>query len=194
MKVSKYQGFTHKELDSRFRYDPINGRFWNKKTGKLLDSTKGGRVYLGIRICNDIVSLQPSRVALILANKYFLEDDEIIKFLDKDNLNLSLSNLLVVKKKQKALDARYVDHPKAYPTYQVGPDGEAVEVDGVFKIVSMSQVGIDKGVTNYFVARRGPKQAVFRTHVFEEAVNIRKEWEKDNTIHRWDKTFPLSYQ
>ena len=170
MVVSKYQGFTRKELDDKFIYDPINGRFWGKKTGKLLDSTKGGRMYLGVRIADEIIGLQPSRVALILANNYFLKDDETIRFADKDHLNLALDNILVVKKKQKALDAKAFDHPKAHAT----------DVDGVFKIMPMG----------YFVARRGSDQAVYRSYDFEEVVAIRKEWELDNTIHRWDVTSP----
>lgn len=174
MLVSKYQGFTRKELDDKFTYDPINGRFWSKKTGKLLDSTKGGRMYLGVRIADEIIALQPSRVALILAKNYFLGDDEVIRFADKDHLNLTLDNILVVKKKQKALDAKAFDHPKAIPTV----------VDGVFKVMPMG----------YFVARRGPNQAVYRSYDFEEVVNIRKEWEIDNTIHRWDATMPMDFQ
>ena len=124
MTVQKYQGFTRKELDDKFTYDPINGRFWSKKTGKLLDSTKGGRMYLGVRIADEIIGLQPSRVALALAKNYFLKDDETVRFVDKDHLNLSIDNILVIKKKQKALDAKVFDHPKAHPT----------PVDGVFKI------------------------------------------------------------
>ena len=174
MAIDKYQGFTRKELDSKFTYDPINGRFWSKKTGKLLDSTKGGRMYLGIRIADEIIGLQPARVALILEKNYFLKDDETIKFADKDNLNLTLDNILVVKKRQKALDAKAFEHPKAIQT----------PVDGVVKLMPMG----------FFVVRRGPEQAVYRTYDFEEAVNVRKEWELDNTIHRWDKTMPLYYQ
>ena len=174
MQVSKYQGFTRKELDSKFIYDPINGRFWSKKTGKLLDSTKGGRMYLGVRIADEIIALQPSRVALILAKNYFVKDDEVVRFADKDHLNLTIDNILVVKKKQKALDAKAFDHPKAHPT----------PVEGVFKIMPMG----------YFVARRGPEQAVYRSYDFGEVVNIRKEWEIDNTIHRWDVTMPMDFR
>ena len=172
--IEKYQGFTHKELDDKFTYDPINGRFWSKKTGKLLDSTKGGRMYLGIRIADEIVSLQPARVALILDKNYFLRDNETVRFVDKDHLNLAIDNILVIKKKQKASDARGFDHPKAHNT----------PVNGVVKIMPMG----------YFVARRGPEQAVYRSYDFEEVVNVRKEWELDNTIHRWDKTMPICFQ
>ena len=174
MTVSKYQGFTRKELDDKFTYDPINGRFWSKKTGKLLDSTKGGRMYLGVRIADQIIALQPSRVALILAKNYFVKDDEVVRFVDKDHLNLAIANILVVKKKQKALDAKSFDHPKAHAT----------EVNGVVKIMPMG----------YFVARRGPEQAVYCTYDFQEAVVIRKEWELDNTIHRWDSTMPMDFR
>ena len=174
MTVSKYQGFTRKELDDKFTYDPINGRFWSKKTGKLLDSTKGGRMYLGVRIADEIIALQPSRVALILAKNYFVNGDEVVRFKDKDHLNLTIDNILVVKKKQKALDAKAFDHPKAINT----------PVDGVVKIMPMG----------YFVARRGAEQAVYRSYDFEEVVKVRKEWEIDNTIHRWDSTMPLCFR
>lgn len=168
MAVSKYQGFTYKELNDKFSYDPVEGRFWSKKTGKLLDSTKGGKMYLGIRIADEIISLQPAKVAMILVDQYFPKDDERVVFKDNDNLNFVYTNLMIIKKRDSALFAKNVVKPKAHETV----------VDGVFKIMPMG----------YFVARRGSKQAVYRSYDFEEVVAIRKEWELDNTIHRWDKT------
>jgi hypothetical protein len=174
MTTEKYQGFTYKELDDKFTYDPINGRFWGKKTGKLLDSTKGGRMYLSIRIVDEAISLQPARVAMILVDQYFPKDDERVVFKDNDNLNFAYNNLKVIKKRDAALFGKNAIKHTAYAT----------AVEGIFKIEP----------TGYFVVRRGPEQAVYRTYSFDEAVNIRKEWEIDNTIHRWDSTMPKCFQ
>ena len=184
MTTEKYQGFTYKELNDKFSYDPVEGRFYSKKTGKLLDSTKGGRMYLGVRIADEIISLQPAKVAMILVDQYFPKDDERVVFKDNDNLNFAYTNLKIIKKRDSALFAKNSVKHTAYATSQVGPDGEAITVDGVFKIEP----------TGYFVVRRGSDQAVYRSYDFEEAVAIRKEWELDNTIHRWDKTMPLCFQ
>ena len=181
--IEKYQGFTYKELNDKFSYDKVEGKFYNKKTGKLLDSTKGGKMYLGIRIADETISLQPARVALILVDKYFPKDDERVVFKDNDSLNFAYTNLKIIKKRDAALFGKNAIRPKAYDTFQVGPNGEAILVVGVVKIMPMG----------YFVARRGPEQAVYRSYDFEEVVSIRKEWELDNTIHRWDKTMPRCY-
>ena len=174
MTTEKYQGFTYKELNDKFSYDPVEGRFYSKKTGKLLDSTKGGKMYLGIRIADEIISLQPAKVALILVDQYFPKDDERVVFKDNDNLNFAYTNLKIIKKRDSALFAKNSVKHTAYAT----------TVDGVFKIEP----------TGYFVVRRGSDQAVYRSYDFEEAVAIRKEWELDNTIHRWDKTMPMDFR
>lgn len=174
MVVEKYRGFSYRELDKKFSYDPVKGIFHSKKTGKLLDSTKGGKMYLGIRIGDEVFALQPARVAYILSKKYFLKPDEVIKFKDGDCLNHVLSNLLVVKKVEKALSARDIERPKAIPT----------DTDGISRIMPMG----------YYAVRRGPKQSVYRTDSYDEAVAIRKEWEQDKTIHRWDKTMPIMFR
>jgi hypothetical protein len=169
----KYQGFTYKELNDKFSYDKVEGKFYNKRTGKILDSTKGGKMYLGIRIADETISLQPARVALILVDQYFPKDDERVVFKDNDSLNFAYTNLKIIKKRDAALFGKNAIRPKAHKT----------PVDGVVKIMPMG----------YFVARRGPEQSVYRSYDFEEVVSIRKEWELDNTIHRWDKTMPRCY-
>ena len=172
--IENYQGFTYKELNDKFSYDPVEGRFYSKKTGKLLDSTKGGKMYLGIRVSDEVISLQPAKVALILVDQYFPKDDERVVFRDNDNLNFAYTNLKIIKKRDSAIFAKNSIKHTAYAT----------AVDGVFKIEP----------TGYFVARRGSDQAVYRSYDFEEVVAIRKEWELDNTIHRWDKTMPKCFQ
>jgi hypothetical protein len=174
MAIEKYQGFTYKELDDKFTYDPVEGKFYSKKTGKLLDSTKGGKMYLGIRIADEVIPLQPAKVAMILVAQYFPKDDERVVFKDNDNLNFAYDNLKIIKKRDSTLFAKNVVRPKAHNT----------PVDGVVKIMPMG----------YFVARRGPNQAVYRSYDFEEVVRVRKEWEIDNTIHRWDSTMPKCFQ
>jgi hypothetical protein len=172
--IEKYQGFTYKELNDKFTYDPVEGKFYSKKTGKLLDSTKGGKMYLGIRVSDEVISLQPAKVALILVDQYFPKDDERVVFRDNDNLNFAYTNLKIIKKRDSTLFAKNSVKHTAYAT----------AVDGVFKIEP----------TGYFVVRRGSDQAVYRSYDFEEVVAIRKEWELDNTIHRWDKTMPKCFQ
>lgn len=168
-----YQGFTFEELDKRFSYDPVEGKFYNKKSGKLVDSMKGGRFYIGVRQGDKVIALQPSRVAYILAENRFLEKGEVITTKDGDWLNLKLDNLVVIRTGEIPIGMQYVEEP-----YSV-----ATATKGVFQIMP-------KG---FFVARRGPTQAVYRTNSYEEAVKIRKEWEKDKTIHHWDHTTDMSY-
>jgi len=172
--MERYKGFSYKELNNKFEYDHEQGRFYSKKSGRLLDSTKGGKMYLGVRVGDEVIALQPARVAYILHKNYFLKDDEVIKFEDGDHLNFEFSNLLVVKKAEKALSARHVVKPKSVET----------DVEGVARIMPMG----------YYVARRGPTQAVYRTNSYEEAVEVRREWEKDKSIHRWDTTMPLHFR
>lgn len=168
-----YKGFTHKELDSKFSYDPNSGKIYNKKSGKLMDSTRQGSLYIGIRRGTEVITLSSARVALILEKNLFLKQGETIRFKDGDNLNLKIDNILVIEVGQNNTGKTFVEEP-----YSV-----ATATKGVYQIMP-------KG---FFVARRGPTQAIYRTNSYEEAVKIRKEWEKDKTIHRWDATTDMSY-
>lgn len=174
MTIDNYKGLTREALKRRFIYDPLEGTFYNKKSGKPIDSTMGGRLVLPIRVGDKTLSLSPARVAVAIVDNKFLCSDQRIKFLDGDNLNFVYSNLSIISTKDATKDIVHTSvNYKAVDT----------EVDGVVLLKPM----------NYFVVRRGPTQAVYRTYSFEEAVAVRKEWEKDKTLHRWDSTIPKKF-
>ena len=158
-----YQGFTLEELKALLDYDPDSGRFVVKKTGLVVTDNK-------LKVRNPekkSVTLMLSRVAVWLVEEVPVEDDFVVKFKDSDPDNLAYDNLVVVAK---------CDSNKPL----TDQSNMETATKGVFFLPKY----------NYFVVRRGPTQAVYRTFEYKEAIAIRKEWEKDKTIHRWDRTVP----
>ena len=163
-----YNGFTKEDLIRKFIYDPVGGTFFNRRNSNPLTSTQKGRLVLVVRDGDRIVTLSAAKVALLMVGGITLKKGETVKFIDNDPLNLAYSNIVVVAKETLSGNKDYVA-PYSVPT----------ETDGVFQIMP-------KG---FFVARRGSKQAVYRTNDYDEAVAIRKEWETDKNIHKWDNSY-----
>lgn len=161
--MKTYMGFTRNQLVSYFDYEMTHGTFTRKRDGKrLIDYRYDCRNPDGER-----VSLYLNRVALIIVDGEFLDGDTIVKFKDGNRYNLSYENLVVVKKSEDNL-----------PTDD-------------YKFVETATRGVFYNhTTKMFVVRRGKKQAIYRTFNYNEAVLVRKEWEKDKTIHRWDYSVP----
>ena len=164
-----YNGFSKLDLEKKFIYDPVGGSFFSRKTGNPITSTREGRLVLVVRDNDRIVSLSAAKVALMLVDERVLHTDETIRFVDGNPLNVSYKNIAIVPK-SKTVKTREVDAPKAIAT----------EKEGVYR---MEPIG-------FFVVRRGSTQAVYRPYSYKEAVEVREEWEKDKTIHRWDSTYP----
>lgn len=169
MREKTYQGYTRKELINKFIYDPDQGIFYNRKTKRPMKSTKDGRLVIISRVQDKLITLSAARVALIVVDDRFLESSEVIQFLDSNPCNLKYDNLGVSDKISNLKKGR-VEAPNAIAT----------EEEGIFKVMP-------KG---FFVVRRGPKQAVYRTYSMEEAVKIRDEWLNNPEIHRWDYSYP----
>lgn len=162
-----YNGFTVDQLIQTFIYDPATGSFSYRENNKPIVNN-----YISIRNPKGKkVTLYLSRVAVAIMTNSILSDLFVVKVKDGNPLNLSYNNLVVVSAK---------DSNKPLSKHGV----TKTERDGVF--YSESQ--------QYFVVRRGKKQAIYRTTSFEEAVAVREEWEKDKSIHRWDFTVPLWFK
>lgn len=177
MVMDHYLGYTQQDLIGKFIYEPKTGTLMNRKTKKIITSTKDGRVVVSVRRNGKIVNLSGSRLALMIMDGRALNEDETIKFIDGNSLNIAYHNLSVVSKVSIFNKPQTLVY-KALPT----------ETDGVFLMTN----GVS--IQDYFVVRRGSKQAVYRTKDYEEAMRIRKEWESDNSIHRWDNTYSVSFK
>lgn len=167
-----YQGFTREELKERFVYNPKTGEFMNRRKMTVINATNKGRLVLPVRSGDKVINLSRAKVALLIMEDRELAKGENIKYIDGDNNNNAYSNISVVKSEEHA------NHDNAI-TYSA----VATPCKGVYQVLP----------TGYYVARRGHIQAVYRTYDYEEAVAIRKEWEKDKTIHKWDRTMPKQY-
>jgi hypothetical protein len=91
----------------------------------------------------------------------------VVKFKDTNHYNLAYDNLVVV------------------------PAGEANKPTDSSKFVETATKGVFYNQeTRVFVVRRGAKQAIYRTLDYKVAVAIRKEWELNKSVHRWDNSLP----
>ena len=158
-----YQGFTIEDIKSSFDYEPVCGKFINKKTGALI---------YDYRVCvrnpeGKVVTLTLSRVAVWLVDGKLVPEGDVVKFKDTNHYNLAYDNLVVV------------------------PAGEANKPTDNGKFVETATKGVFYNQeTRVFVVRRGAKQAIYRTLDYKVAVAIRKEWELNKSVHRWDNSLP----
>lgn len=161
--MNSYQGFTLTDLNTRFTYDPDRGVVVYKKTKVLQERRFKVRNPKG-----DLVTVSVPRVAVMIHNQEILDDDLMVRLRDGNDYNLSIDNLVVAHSREGNL-------------------GEETLV----KYVETATRGVFYGHhSELFVVRRGKTQAVYRTPDYKEAVSVRKEWEKDKTIHRWDRFTP----
>ena len=158
-----YHGFTIEDIKASFDYNPVCGKFINKRTGNLVYDFK-------INIRNPdgkTVTLMLPRVAVWLVDGRLVAEGYVVKFKDTNHYNLAYDNLVVV------------------------PAGEVNKPTDNSKFVETATKGVFYNQeTRVFVVRRGAKQAIYRTLDYKVAVAIRKEWELDKTVHRWDNSLP----
>ena len=158
-----YHGFTIEDIKASFDYNPVCGKFINKRTGNLIYDFK-------INIRNPdgkTVTLMLPRVAVWLVDGRLVAEGYVVKFKDTNHYNLAYDNLVVV------------------------PAGEANKPTDNSKFVETATKGVFYNQeTRVFVVRRGAKQAIYRTLDYKVAVAIRKEWELDKSVHRWDNSLP----
>lgn len=167
-----YQGMTREDLMKRFTYDPMRGIFYSRKSGDMITATKRGRPVISVRSGDNVITLSPAKVAYMIIEDRSLLKGEMIKFIDGDYDNLRFNNLSIIKTNENSPGKPSIDFWST-PT----------ETDGV-RLLHPTKV---------FVVMRGSKQAVYRTKDYEQAVKIRKEWETNRNIHRWDVTLPDVY-
>lgn len=161
--MGSYLGFSRDDLVAMFDYDPIEGIFTRKSDGrKLLDFKYACRDSQG-----NSVTLYLHRVACVLVDNLFLSDDDCVRFKDGNRFNMAYDNLVVAK---RAGDNEPVSEHKYVET----------ATEGVFY----------NPKSQLFVVRRGATQAIYRTFSYKEAIFVRKEWELDNKVHRYDFTMP----
>ena len=158
-----YFGFTIEDMESIFDYDPVCGKFMNKRTGNLIYDFK-----FNIRNPeNKPVNLMLARVAVWFVDGKLVSEDCVVKFKDTNHYNLAYDNLVVV------------------------PIGEHNKTSDKGKFIETATKGVFYNQeTRVFVVRRGAKQAIYRTLDYKVAVAIRKEWELDKSVHRWDNSLP----
>lgn len=161
-----YHGYTVDELKDKFDYEPRSGRFTNKMTGNYIYDFK-----VSIRSgdkSKKSTTLSLSRVAVAFMEGEFLSEDFVVKYKDDNRYNLTYDNLVVVHKTELNLPVT---------------SSNVVETatEGVFY----------NHVTSMFIVRRGTLDAIYRTPNYKEAVAVRKEWEENDEIHKWDFTVPL---
>jgi len=161
-----YQGYTVDELKTKFDYDPHSGRFTNKVTGNYIYDFKTS-IRTGDK-SKKPTTLSLARVAVAFVEGEFLDDDFVVKNKDDNRFNLAYDNLVVVHRTELNLPL-------------VSSNVVETATEGVFY----------NHATSTYIVRRGPVQAVYRSPSYMEAVAIRKEWEEDNEIHKWDTTVPL---
>lgn len=181
--LSMYQGFTQRDLTKRFDYNPESGEFTNRKTGQLITTTKGGRLVIGVRTGHIILTLSPAKLAYMIMENRVVGKGEMVRFKDGDPNNLIFSNLSIIKKRDNTSSKETVH----YYTTDTPTDG-VVELHSVHV---KDDTRVEGNVV--FVVRRGTTQAVYRTGDYDLAVKVRKEWEADKNIHRWDMTMTDQY-
>ena len=180
--VVTYQGMSQDDLKKKYIYNPLTGEFFNKQSGQLITSTIRGRPVIAIRYGDRVSTLSMAKVALMIMDNRSVSKDEYIKFIDKDCSNLKYSNLSVMSKKT-------INLTQDHTNFSSEPTGHK----RVFVVKGTLNSDPSKVVSKYFVVRRGPEQAVYRTKDYDHAVDIAEEWLKDNSIHRWDDTYPKHF-
>jgi len=165
--MNTYLNFTYKELVASYQYDQIKGIILSVKTGKQIGSDNGSGLVISRRKGDKTVNLSSGLLAYFLLHKVDTSGKKI-RYVDGNYRNLRPDNLVLCNKE-------FVMNST--------PDTRAeiikTEVKGV----------IYNPNSGHYVAQRGSKQAIYRTFDKNEAIMIRKEWELNKTIHKWDKTF-----
>ena len=167
-----YKNYTLDELKTIVDYNKENGVVKSRLSGKeLIDRTYS---YRDVKT-KKVVNFQLARVAYMLGSGEYLDDKDRITYKDGDVYNLTYSNLVVVPYNEVYLRK----HNTLKNTYL------ETEEDHIF-------VGTMNGL---FVVRRGPRQAIYRTHSKAEAIAVRDRWlESGKTLHENDDFCPKWYQ
>jgi hypothetical protein len=162
--MKTYLGLTKDQYERMFHYDRKNGRLVSKVTKEDVGSyTASGRIYKK-RQEDKVISISIGKLCYFLVHQVTLDKSDKILYKDSDCDNLRPDNLEVV---------RYI------PNKREEDVRELLEVD--------DHIFYDSETT-YYIVRRGPIQAVYRTFDLKEAISIRNEWKLDKTIHKWDKS------
>jgi len=165
--MNTYLNFTYEELVASYNYDQINGIILSVKTGRQIGSDNGSGLVISRRTGSKVTSLSCGMLAYFLLHKVDTSGKKV-RYVDGNYRNLRPDNLVLCDKDFLMNSA---------------PDTRAevikTEVKGV----------IYNPNSGHYVAQRGSTQAIYRTFDKNEAIMIRKEWELNKTIHKWDKTF-----
>lgn len=167
-----YKNYTLDDLKTIIDYNKENGVVKSKVSGKeLIDRTYS---YRDVKT-KKVVNFQLARVVYMLGSGEYLDEKDRITYKDGDVYNLTYDNLVVVPyhevylRKHNSLKNTYLE----------------TEEDHIF-------VGTMNGL---FVVRRGPRQAIYRTHSKAEAIAVRDRWlESGKTLHENDDSYPKWYR
>jgi hypothetical protein len=161
--MANYLGMTKSDLEVNYIYDKDEGRVYTRRERKEVGTpTASGLVHK--RRCGDkTVTISLGKLCYFLEHEVTLVAADKILYRDGNFYNLKPENLEAV---------RYISNrPEGIEPY--------IEVE--------ERIFYDPNTT-FYVVRRGPTQAVYRTFDLKEAISIRNEWKNDNSIHKWDKS------
>lgn len=158
-----YLNLTLTELDDYFNYDRDRGKVYLRRSGKLITTSNKSGLVAGIRVGDKVTKLSVGKMCYFMIHQTPIGNGDKIIYLDGQYTNLRPNNLERVK---------YVAPEDFIPRPAV------VEVDR--RIFFSPAEG-------YYILRRNSDQASYCSFDLKEVISVRDEWEKDKTIHRWDK-------
>lgn len=164
--TEKHLGLTKLEWEATYSYNKEEGNIYSKSSCKVIGSPSPYGLLVKKRLGDKVMTINLGRLCMFLLTEEDLPRHTFVRYYDEDINNLRPENLYLSKSKS-VFDFRYLGREEI--------------------------VDIDTGIiynpnSNMFVVKRGSKQSVYRTYSLEEAISIRKEWELDNSIHKWDKS------
>jgi len=166
-----YKGYTIDQIKSLLDYDPDQGLFTSKISGKELV----GRDFSYREKNSKVVTkFWLARVAMMFIIDDYLKEEDRVVYKDGDIYNLKSENLSVVPYKEV-----YQNKTNNPTNYYLETEHEHVYVGSLNKL---------------FVVRRGPEQAIYRTYDKSEAVAVKDRWlESGKMLHENDQFVPKWY-
>lgn len=166
-----YMGYTLDQIKTFVDYNPDTGKFTSKVSGKELVDI---RFSFRDRRTNKVVGFSLPRLAIMLIEGRYLDDEDKVVSKDGDRYNLIYSNLVVVD--AAGTQPKWNSEKNSYLE---------TDEDHIFYGTK----------TRVFVVRRGPEQSIYRTYSKEKAVEVRDRWlESGMTLNEWDETMPTIFR
>jgi hypothetical protein len=154
---------TKSDLEVNYIYDKDEGKVYTRRDRKEIVTTSDSGLVHKRRSGDSVITISLGKLCYFLIHETTLVAVDKILYRDGNFYNLRPDNLEVV---------RYISNTRDEPEPYVQVE-ERIFYDPQ---------------TTFYVVRRGPTQAVYRTFDLKEAISIRNEWKNDKSIHKWDKS------